>query len=412
MTRRIVVTGMGAVTPIGNCVGEFWGNLVAGTSGVGPIAAFDVSAYDTKIAAEVRNLEVTCVDKKSLRRMDHFVQYALQASVEAVADSGICLENEDRSRVGVLIGAGIGGLRVIENQHRILLESGPSRVSPFLIPMLIPDMAAGIVAIHFGCRGPNFATVSACASGSHALAVSLGLLRSGVCDVVISGGTESCITPLGLAGFCSLRALSTNNDHPEKASCPFDRLRDGFVMGEGAGIVILETLDHAKARGASIRAEFSGAGMSCDAYHMTAPDPDGKGAVICMRNALADAGITVDNVDYINAHGTSTQLNDKSETIAIKEVFGDRAKSLPISSNKSMVGHLLGAAGAVEFVASCLTIREGIIPPTINYENPDPECDLDYVPNIMRKQSVGTVLSNSFGFGGHNISLVAKRFDE
>jgi len=268
------------------------------------------------------------------------------------------------------------------------------------------------VAIHFGCRGPNFATVSACASGSHALAVSLGLLRSGVCDVVISGGTESCITPLGLAGFCSLRALSTNNDHPEKASCPFDRLRDGFVMGEGAGIVILETLDHAKARGASIRAEFSGAGMSCDAYHMTAPDPDGKGAVICMRNALADAGITVDNVDYINAHGTSTQLNDKSETIAIKEVFGDRAKSLPISSNKSMVGHLLGAAGAVEFVASCLTIREGIIPPTINYENPDPECDLDYVPNIMRKQSVGTVLSNSFGFGGHNISLVAKRFDE
>ena len=412
MKERVVVTGMGVVSPVGNDVPTFWKNLIEGRSGISRITAFDVSQFDSKIAGEVKNFEISFIDKKSLKRMDKFVQYALKATYEALLDSQINLEGE-KEKVGVIIGAGIGGLRVIEEQHEILLKSGPSKVSPFLIPMLIPDMASAQVAIKFGFKGVNYATVSACASGAHAIATSFYLLRNGIMDVIITGGTEACITPLGLAGFCSMKALSTKNDEPEKASRPFDKMRDGFVMAEGAGIVILETLTHAKKRNASkIYAEIIGAGMSCDAYHITAPDPEGEGATISMKNSLIDAKISADDVDYINAHGTSTKLNDKSETFAIKKVFGKKAYDIPVSSNKSMIGHLLGAAGAVEFISTCLTVKNDIIPPTINYEFPDPECDLDYVPNKARKKEVNIAISNSFGFGGHNVTLVVKKFLE
>ncbi|RKY32255.1 MAG: beta-ketoacyl-[acyl-carrier-protein] synthase II [Candidatus Omnitrophota bacterium] len=412
MKERVVVTGMGVVSPIGNDLPTFWKNLIEGRSGISRITAFDVSQFDSKIAGEVKNFEISFIDKKSLKRMDKFVQYALKATYEALLDSQINLEGE-KEKVGVIIGAGIGGLRVIEEQHEILLKSGPSKVSPFLIPMLIPDMASAQVAIKFGFKGVNYATVSACASGAHAIATSFYLLRNGIMDVIITGGTEACITPLGLAGFCSMKALSTKNDEPEKASRPFDKMRDGFVMAEGAGIVILETLTHAKKRNASkIYAEIIGAGMSCDAYHITAPDPEGEGATISMKNSLIDAKISADDVDYINAHGTSTKLNDKSETFAIKKVFGKKAYDIPVSSNKSMIGHLLGAAGAVEFISTCLTVKNDIIPPTINYEFPDPECDLDYVPNKARKKEVNIAISNSFGFGGHNVTLVVKKFSE
>ncbi|HPP13062.1 MAG TPA: beta-ketoacyl-ACP synthase II, partial [bacterium] len=385
MKKKVVVTGIGVVTPVGNDIATAWHNLVEGKSGIGPITAFDAGGHDTRIAGEVKNFELPEVDVKSRRRMDKFVQFALKATLEAIKDSQLDLAVLDKTRAGVIIGAGIGGLRVIEEQHAILLKSGPSRVSPFLIPMLIPDMACGQVAIHLGLKGPNFCTVSACASGAHALATALSLLRNGLCEVVLAGGTESCITPLGLAGFCSMKALSTRNDEPEKASRPFDRERDGFVMAEGAGVVVLETEEHARGRGApSIYAEFAGAGMSCDAYHITAPDAEGEGAELSMSNALQDAGVRPDEVDYINAHGTSTPLNDRSETRAVKHLFGDRAYRIPISSTKSMTGHLLGAAGAVEFIATVLSVKEGLIPPTINYEFPDPECDLDYVPNKAR----------------------------
>ena len=411
--KRVVVTGIGLVTPVGNDVKTSWENLKAGKSGIDIIKGFDTAGYPTKIGAEVKDFTLDGFHPKNLRRMDKFVQFALKAAIEAIQDSGIIFSEEEKERAGVIIGAGIGGLRVIEEQHKILLESGPSRVSPFLIPMLIPDMAAGQVAIHFGLKGVNFATVSACASGAHALGVALNLLRNGVTDIAIAGGTESCITPLGLAGFCSMKALSTRNDAPEKASRPFDRERDGFIMGEGAGIVVLETMEHAIARNApKIYAEFIGAGMSCDAYHITAPDPDGKGAFLSMKYAIENAGIKPEDIDYINAHGTSTPLNDKSETFAIKQLLGKRAYDIPVSSIKSMIGHLLGASGAVEFIATALTIKEGVIPPTINYEYPDPECDLDYVPNKAREKDVKVALSNSFGFGGHNITLVLKKFSE
>jgi len=411
--KRVVVTGIGLVTPVGNDVKTSWENLKAGKSGIDIIKGFDTAGYPTKIGAEVKDFTLDNFHPKNLRRMDKFVQFALKATIEAIQDSGIIFSEEEKERTGVIIGAGIGGLRVIEEQHKILLESGPSRVSPFLIPMLIPDIAAGQVAIHFGLKGVNFATVSACASGAHALGVALNLLKNGVTDIAIAGGTESCITPLGLAGFCSMKALSTRNDAPEKASRPFDRERDGFIMGEGAGIVVLETMEHAIARNApKIYAEFIGAGMSCDAYHITAPDPDGKGAFLSMKYALENAGIKPEDIDYINAHGTSTQLNDKSETNAIKKLLGEKAYETPVSSIKSMIGHLLGASGAVEFIATALTIKEGVIPPTINYEYPDPECDLDYVPNKAREKDVKVALSNSFGFGGHNITLVLKKFSE
>jgi len=411
--KRVVVTGIGLVTPVGNDVKTSWENLKAGKNGIDIIKGFDTADYPAKIGAEVKDFTLDGFHPKNLRRMDKFVQFAIKAAIEAIQDSGIIFSEEEKERTGVIIGAGIGGLRVIEEQHKILLESGPSRVSPFLIPMLIPDMAAGQVAIHFGLKGVNFATVSACASGAHALGVALNLLRNGVTDIVIAGGTESCITPLGLAGFCSMKALSTRNDAPEKASRPFDRERDGFIMGEGAGIVVLETMEHAIARNApKIYAEFIGAGMSCNAYHITAPDPDGKGAFLSMKYALENAGIKPEDIDYINAHGTSTPLNDKSETSAIKQLLGKRAYDIPVSSIKSMIGHLLGASGAVEFIATALTIKEGVIPPTINYEFPDPECDLDYVPNKTREKDVKVAISNSFGFGGHNITLVLKKFSE
>ena len=405
------MTGMGVVSPLGNDVKSTWENLLKGKSGISYINSFDVSNYPTKIGAEVKNFELVNIDKKNLRRMDKFVQFSLKATEEAIQDSGLDLTSEEKEKIGVVIGAGIGGLRVIEQQHRILLENGPSKVSPFLIPMLIPDMASGQVAIQFGLTGANFCTVSACASGAHALGISFYLLRSGDYDVIISGGTESCITPLGLAGFCNMKALSTKNNEPEKASRPFDKMRDGFVMGEGCGIVVLETLEHAIKRNAKkIYAEFIGVGMSCDAYHITAPDPDGEGPFLSMKKAILNAKISPEEVDYINAHGTSTQLNDKSETLGIKKVFGKKAYEIPVSSIKSMIGHLLGAAGAVEFISTCLTVNTGFIPPTINYEFPDPECDLDYVPNETRKKEVNIGISNSFGFGGHNVTLVVKKW--
>jgi len=409
--RRVVVTGIGLVTPLGNDVKTSWDNLINGKNGIGKITSFDVSRYDTKIAAEVKNFSLENVHPKEKRKMDLFVQFALKATEEAIKDSGIEFDKEEKDRVGVIVGAGIGGLRVIEQQHEILLKNGPERVSPFLIPMLIPDIAAGHISIQYGFKGVNFCTVSACASGAHALAVALNMIRNGIADVIIAGGTESCITPLGLAGFCSMKALSTRNNQPEKASRPFDKERDGFVMGEGAGIVILESLEHAKKRGSKIYCEFIGAGMSCDAYHITAPDPDGYGAYLSMKYALLDAKINPEEIDYINAHGTSTPLNDKSETLAIKRLLGEKAYKTPVSSIKSMIGHLLGAAGAVEFVSTCLTIKEGIIPPTINYEYPDPECDLDYVPNKPREANVKIAISNSFGFGGHNVCLALKKFE-
>ncbi len=409
--KRIVVTGIGMVTPLGNDVQTSWQGLKEGRNGIGLIKKFDVSLYPSQIGAEVKDFVLEGFNPKVLRRMDGFVQYALKAAIEAIGDSGISFSDEEKERTGVIIGAGIGGLKVIEEQHEILLKSGPSRVSPFLIPMLIPDMAAGQVAIHFGLKGVNYATVSACASGAHALGTSLNMLRNGLADVIIAGGTESAITPLGLAGFCSMKALSTRNGSPEKASRPFDGERDGFIMGEGAGIVVLETLEHAVKRNAPrIYAEFIGAGMSCDAYHITAPDPEGRGAALSIKSVLDDAGIGVEDVDYINAHGTSTSLNDKGETAAIKIVFGERAYQIPISSIKSMIGHLLGASGAVEFIASLLTIKEGIIPPTINYEVPDPECDLNYVPGKALEKEINTVISNSFGFGGHNITLALRKY--
>ena len=410
--QEVVITGMGLVTPIGNDLPTSWKNLIEGKSGCGPITDFDASSFPTRIAAEVKNfnLDIDIVDKKTLKRMDRFVQFAISAAYEAIKDSNISLDNEDRGRIGVIIGAGIGGLRIIEQQHFQLVKSGPSRVSPLLIPMLIPDMAAGQVAIIFGLKGPNFATVSACASGAHAIAVACELLRTGKMDVVIAGGTESCITPLGLAGFCSMKALSERNDQPEKASRPFDATRDGFVMGEGSGIIVMETMKHAKARNARIYAKMLGYGMSCDAYHITAPDPTGFGPHLCMKYAIEDAGIKPEQVSYINAHGTSTPLNDKSETAAIKKVFGDYAYKIPVSSNKSMIGHLLGAAGAVEFINTILSMHYGIIPPTINYEVADPECDLDYVPNVARKADIEISISNSFGFGGHNICLCVQKY--
>ncbi|HOJ31724.1 MAG TPA: beta-ketoacyl-ACP synthase II [bacterium] len=408
--KEVVITGMGLVTPVGNNVSAVWKNLVEGKSGIGLITDFDASEFPTKIAAEVKDFNLDVIDKKTARRMDRFVQFAVTAAHEAINDSGLKLDNENKDKIGVIIGAGIGGLRIIEQQHSQLLNSGPSRVSPLLIPMLIPDMAAGQVAITFGLRGPNFATVSACASGAHAIAVACELIRTGKTDIVIAGGTESCITPLGVAGFCSMKALSERNDDPERASRPFDAERDGFVMGEGSGIVVMESLEHAKARGSRIYAKMPGYGMSCDAHHITAPDPSGTGPYLCMKYALEDAGIEPQQVTYINAHGTSTPLNDKSETLAIKKALGEHAYKIPVSSNKSMIGHLLGAAGAVEFINTILTIYHGIIPPTINYQTPDPECDLDYVPNSARKADVEIALSNSFGFGGHNICLCVQKY--
>lgn len=410
--NRVVVTGLGVISPIGNDVATFWQGLKDGCSGIDKITAFDATGYDCRIAGEVKgfNPELYGISKKECRRMENFVQYALAGACQAIKDAGLELEKENKERIGVVVGSGIGSLRLIEEEHKVLLKSGPSRLSPFLIPMLIVNEAPGHIAIAYGFKGPNTCVTTACASGSHAIGDAMRIIQRGEADIMITGGTESCIAPTGVGGFCALRALSKRNDQPQKASRPFDAQRDGFVMAEGSGIVVLESLEHAKKRNALIYAEVAGFGMSCDAYHITAPDPDGFGASLAMKAALRDAKLNPEDVDYINAHGTSTKLNDKIETLAIKLALGEHAKKVMISSTKSMTGHLLGAAGGVEFVACCLAIKDNIVPPTINYEFPDPECDLDYVPNTARKTQVDVCLSNSLGFGGHNATLAVKKF--
>jgi 3-oxoacyl-[acyl-carrier-protein] synthase II len=412
MENRVVVTGLGVISPVGNDVASFWNSLKEGKSGIGPLTTFDASAFDSHIAGEVKGFDhlLYGISKKDMHRMEKFVQYAIACSKQAIADSALDLEKEDKERIGVIIGSGIGSLRIIEEEHQVYLKGGPSRLSPFLIPMLIVNEASGHVGIIFGFKGPNSCVTTACASGNHSIGEALRILQRGDADCMVTGGTESCITTLGVGGFCALKALSTRNDAPEKASRPFDRERNGFVMAEGAGIVVLETLEHAQKRNARIYAEVAGFGMSCDAYHITAPDPEGYGASLAMRRAMNDAKINPHDVDYINAHGTSTKLNDKVETLAIKKALGDHAKKVMVSSTKSVTGHLLGAAGGVEFIASCLSIRDNVVPPTINYEFPDPDCDLDYVPNVARKAEVKVALSNSLGFGGHNATVVVKKF--
>jgi len=410
-SRRVVVTGMGCVTPLGIGVEESWRNCVEGRSGVGPITRFDAAGLKTQIAAEVRGFDPSSyVPRREARKMDTFIQYAVATARMALEDAGYEVSGEAAERVGVSIGAGLGGLPEIENQHKVLLESGPRRVSPFFIPMAIANLAPGHVAIQTGAKGPNLSIVTACATGAHSIGEAWHIIRRGDADVMLAGGVESTITPLAVAGFNAMRALSTRNDEPEKASRPFDKDRDGFVMGEGGAVLVLEELEHARARGARIVAELVGYGATCDAYHITAPDPEGDGAARCMEAALRSGGIAPDEIDYINAHGTSTPFNDYYETVAVKRVFGDHAERLWISSTKSMTGHLLGAAGSVEAVFSVLAIRDQVAPPTINYDTPDPDCDLDYVPNQAREGRIERALSNSFGFGGTNASLVFARF--
>ncbi|MGA1790931.1 MAG: beta-ketoacyl-ACP synthase II [bacterium] len=406
-SRRAVITGLGTITPLGSRVEKFWTALCNGESGIDRITKFDPSELDSQIASEIKDFDPEeFIPKKDIKKMDTFIQYALAASMMAVEDSGLPIANMDRDRIGVLIGSGIGGMQAIEKYHTILMEKGPKRISPFFIPMSIINLASGTVSIHFGVKGPNTAVVTACATGTHAIGDAFRIIQRGDADAMIAGGAESVITPLAVAGFCAMNALSTRNDAPSKASRPFEKNRDGFIMGEGAGVVIIEERESALSRGARIYAEILGYGASSDAYHMSAPDPDALGASVCMKRAIEDAGISVEEIDYINAHGTSTLLNDRMETTAIKRVFGDHASDLLISSNKSMIGHLLGAAGGVEVVASCLTIRHGIIPPTINYEEADPDCDLYYCPNKAKVKKIRRVLKNSFGFGGTNASLV------
>ena len=407
--HRVFVTGTGVVSPLGNSTEECWAHLIAGKSGAGPITRFDASAYETRFACEVRNFTPDRVmDRKDAKRMDRFAQFAVVAADEALKNAGLDLAAEDLDRIGAVVGSGIGGMETFESQHTILRERGPGRVSPFFIPMMISDMGAGQVSLQFGLRGPNFATVSACASGAHAIGEALRLLRAGDADVMVAGGSEATITPMALAGFSSARALSTRNDDPQRASRPFDLDRDGFVIGEGAGMIILETEDHARRRGAPLLCELGGYGASADAYHLTAPSEDGNGAARAMKRALMDAGIPAEDVDYINAHGTSTPAGDPAEVRAVKTLFGDHARRLMMSSTKSMTGHLLGAAGGLEAVVTALTLARGIVPPTTNLEKPDPQCDLDFVPNQARQRPVKAALSNSFGFGGHNVTLAMR----
>ncbi|MFH1283200.1 MAG: beta-ketoacyl-ACP synthase II [bacterium] len=408
---RIVITGLGIVSPIGSTKEKYYESLCNGVSGVDLISHFDPTEFTSHIDSEVRDfLPEKFIDKKKIRRMDKFSQFALAAAKMAVEDSGLDFNKENVERCGVIVGSGIGGLPTIEAEHKVLLSKGPKRISPFLIPMLINNIASAEIAISCGITGPNYAVSSACATANHAIGDALRIMRYGDADIMIAGGTEAAITPLGFGGFCSIRALSTRNDEPKKASRPFDRNRDGFVMGEGSGIIVLEKLDHALKRGAKIYAELAGFGATDDAYHITAPSPDYKSASKAMQLAMDDAKISADKIDYINAHGTSTQLNDKIETSAIKKVFGERAKKIPISSTKSMIGHLLGAAGGAELIASILCMEHDVIHPTINYEEADPECDLDYVPNTARQVRISNILSNSLGFGGHNAVLVVKRY--
>jgi len=411
LTRRVVVTGLGLVSPLGNTAAATWDGLVAGRSGAGPIQRFDPSELDVRFACELKEFDpLAYIDRKEAKRYDNFLQYAIAASTQALADAGLEGGLPDPERTGVIIGSGIGGLGTFEEQCKIYLTSGPKRVSAFFIPMFIPDIASGIVSIRTGAKGPNFCTVSACASSAHAVGESLRLIQEGTADVMITGGAEAAITPLSVAGFGNMKALSTRNDAPEKASRPFDKGRDGFVIGDGSGVLILEELEHAKRRGATILAELIGYGMSADAYHITQPAPGGEGAKRAMLACLADAKLEPTEVDYINAHGTSTPAGDVAEVAAVKDVFGPHAYELVMSSTKSMTGHLLGAAGGLELAVSILVIRHGVIPPTINQEEPDPECDLNCAPNVKIERAVDVAISNSFGFGGHNVSLAVRRY--
>ena len=413
MKKRVVITGVGAISPIGNTAAEFWQALLDGKSGIGLITRFDAAEYDAKIAGEVKGFDPTVfIDKKEARRMDRFTQFAIAAAKMALDDSGMDLEKEDKSRIGSYVGSGIGGMDTLHDQYKTLFEKGPNRISPFFIPMMIANMAAGQVSIAFGLQGPSSCVVTACATGTNCIGDAMKVIQRGDADVMVAGGTEAAISPAGMAGFCSMKALSTRNDAPEKASRPFEKDRDGFVMGEGSGVVILESLEHALASGARIYAELAGYGTNADAYHVTAPAPEGAQAARCMELAIKDAGLQVTDVDYINAHGTSTPLNDKNETLGIKRLFGDHAQNIAVSSIKSMTGHLLGAAGGIECVATALTVANDMMPPTINYDNPDPELDLDYVPNQARAKVVKVALSNSFGFGGHNATLLIKKFEQ
>ncbi len=411
LKRRVVITGLGLVTPLGTGVEKSWTALCDGISGVGKITRFDASELPSQIAAEVNDFDPALfIDKKEIKKMDKFIQYGVAAARMAMDDSGLQITGSIAERAGVYVGSGMGGLPAIESNHIKFLEGGIKKLTPFFIPMVIINLVSGHIAMMFGAKGPNSSVVTACASGTHAIGDAFKIIHRGDADVMIAGGTESTISPLGIGGFCAMRALSTRNDEPQKASRPFDSMRDGFVMGEGAGLVVLEELSLAEKRGAKIYAEVIGYGMTGDAYHMTSPAPEGEGAARCMKVALKDAGLTGEEISYINAHGTSTKFNDENETSAIKTVFGKRAYEIPVSSTKSMTGHLLGAAGGIEAVFAALTIKNSIIPPTINYEFPDPECDLDYVPNKARPQTVEVAMSNSFGFGGTNATLIFRKY--
>lgn len=412
---RVVVTGLGVITPIGNTVEEFWKALLAGVSGADYITRFDTTDFETKFACEVKNFDpLLYLNRKEVQRMDLFTQYAIASAVQAIKDSGLNLDKLNKERVGVVFGSGIGGMWTYHYQQQTVYERGgkPDRISPFFIPMMISNIAAGHIAIRWGFKGPNFATTSACATSSHALASALMILQRGDADVMIVGGSEASICPMGIGGFNAMKALSLRNDEPKKASRPFDLNRDGFVMAEGSGILVLETIEHAMDRGAKIYAEFAGFGLTDDAFHITQPIPSGEGAVRSMQLAIEDSELTINDIDYINAHGTSTFYNDKNETEAIKSVFGELAYKINISSTKSMHGHLLGAAGAVESIVTILAIVNNIVPPTINYETPDPDCDLNYTPNVRVQREIYAALNNSFGFGGHNATLVFKKFEE
>jgi 3-oxoacyl-[acyl-carrier-protein] synthase II len=408
----VVITGLGAVTPLGHDVDTFWARLLAGHCGIRTISAFDPSQYDCRIAAEVREFDPTPAfpSLKEVRRADRFGQFGVFAGYQALRDSGLKLDQEDRDQIGVFLGSGIGGLHTIEEQHKVLLDRGPGRISPFLIPMLILNIASGLFSIFYKLRGPNVATCSACATSTHAIGEAWRTLKMGDASVMFAGGAEATIVPLGIGGFCAMKALSTRNDDPQHSSRPFDAERDGFVMGEGAGVLVLEELEHARARGARIYCELIGYGNTADANHLTAPAPEGEGAARCMKMALRSAGLRPDEVTYINAHGTSTPQGDACETQAIKSVFGDHARKLAVSSTKGATGHMLGAAGAIEMIVCAKAIQSNVVPPTINYQHPDPVCDLDYVPNQARKLDVHAVLNNSFGFGGHNATLAARKF--
>ena len=408
--QRVVVTGLGAVTPIGNTVADYWEGLTSASNGVEAITLFDAAQHACRFAAEVKNFDPSgFIEPKDAKRWDRFCKFGVVAAKQALADSGLTITPENAHRIGVSIGSGVGGLLTMETQAHVLKDKAPGRVSPFTVPMMIPNMATGLAAIALGAKGPSSAIATACAAGSNAIGDAFQLLQLGKADAMICGGAESAITPLGVAGFASAKALSFRNDDPATASRPFDKTRDGFVIGEGSGILVLETLAHAEARGATILAEIVGYGSTCDAHHITSPTPGGVGGAAAMRLALEDGGIAADSVDYVNAHGTSTPANDSNETAAIKSALGSRANDIPVSSTKSMTGHLLGGSGGIEAVACVLALRNGVVPPTINYNNPDPECDLDVVPNTARELTLGTVLSNSFGFGGHNVCLAFRR---